>query len=193
MYSRHKACPYLSHPTLSCCPLYTRPPTTPSTQYAILLKPAGRPNITHLSAVAAGSNTSATVTTFDELGGPISNLTKTGPHQITLDIAHTYGYPGMQYRPTCQYNYTVRLGFLTSDLEPACTTTLSFAPFKPCSDCNTHTGVRGMEPQSPNCLHWRHPAASRMHPIHTCRSFKPWTDLRLSLHSHNICLAGAPY
>jgi hypothetical protein len=46
---------------------------------------------------------------LDELGGPISNLTKTGPNQITLSIARTYVEGGHNPFPTCSYNYTVWL------------------------------------------------------------------------------------
>jgi hypothetical protein len=58
--------------------------------------------------LAAGGSTSATVALCDDVGGPLSTLTKTGPNQITLHVAHTYAFRGPPF-PTCNYNYTVRL------------------------------------------------------------------------------------
>jgi hypothetical protein len=66
-----------------------------------------------LAPSAAGNSTSATVTTvWDTLGGPLSNLTKTGANEITLYHPNLgvnevdYGYNSPYY--TCVY--TVRQG-----------------------------------------------------------------------------------
>jgi hypothetical protein len=42
---------------------------------------------------------------FDEQRGPHSTLTKTGPNQITLAVAVSYGFHGPG--PKCAFNYTV--------------------------------------------------------------------------------------
>jgi hypothetical protein len=42
---------------------------------------------------------------YDDMGGPLSNLTKTGSHQVTLSVGHTYTYKAPSI--ACSYNYTV--------------------------------------------------------------------------------------
>ena len=54
---------------------------------------------------AGGSTTEATVMLYDDLGGPLSNLTKTGPNQVTLSVGHTYSYKGPPV--ACSDKYTV--------------------------------------------------------------------------------------
>jgi hypothetical protein len=48
---------------------------------------------------------------YDDLGGPLSNLTQTGPHQVTLAVGHNYPYRGPPV--ACSYNYSVGEGSST--------------------------------------------------------------------------------
>jgi hypothetical protein len=45
---------------------------------------------------------------YDDLGGPLSKLTKTGPHQVTLSTGHAYTGSQRYSLSSCDYNYTVR-------------------------------------------------------------------------------------
>jgi hypothetical protein len=58
------------------------------------------------SCIAAGGSTSTLFMMFDKKGGPVSNLTKTAPNQISLFTAAAISSGGPF--AICRYNYTVR-------------------------------------------------------------------------------------